>query len=292
MSLIPEYIGSGLCYGYENNDRLKESKSDEIIGLVDMGYICISCSIFKYENDLMKFYKNEYEKLGGRDIDILLIEYIYNKMKAECYDLKDLKDDYSLYKKIEKSIINCKEKLSADGADEIVLNVESYYEDDDFEYTFNINELNKLLMDNGYDKRLKDLVTKTINESGLSKEEKSKLEIVIIGGSMRIPLFKRSLIDLLKEINGKEKLIQTLNMDENDAYGCCYYGGMKEKKWKYEIENFLEKTSFEEDKKIKEIISKSLEEEKSMEEEDNKTKQNSSYRNELEGIKYIFILFY
>lgn len=264
MSLIPEYIGSGLCYGYENNNRLKESKSDEIIGLVDMGYICISCSIFKYENDLMKFYKNEYEKLGGRDIDILLIEYIYNKMKAECSNLKDLKDDYSLYKKIEKSIINCKEKLSADGADEIVLNVESYYEDDDFEYTFNINELNKLLMDNGYDKRLKDLVAKTINESGLSKEEKSKLEIVIIGGSMRIPLFKRSLMGLLKEINGKEKLIQTLNMDENDAYGCCYYGGMKEKKWKYEIENFLEKTSFEEDKKIKEIINRSLEKEKSM----------------------------
>lgn len=133
------------------------------------------------------------------------------------------------------------------------------------------------------------MVKQSIDNSGLDDKEKNELEIAIIGGSLRIPFLKQKLIDLLRSINRKEKLVQTMNMDESTVRGCGYYYLQKEKIWNYDIENDFKDIYVEnikEDNMLFDDIKQSWEEEKSMEQSDKKINEISKYKNDIDSAMY------
>lgn len=82
---------------------------------------------------------------------------------------------------------------------------------------------------------MKEGIESLVNESKLCEEEKKLIEIVIIGGSLRIPLLQTTIEEYLKNIGNEIKINRTINMDEDISYGNSYYGLIKENKWEYNI---------------------------------------------------------
>lgn len=228
---IPEYISLCSCYGYENNNRYNENEEYLMI-LLDIGYINGSITFCKYRKNKCEILNHIYDKeLSGRNIDNLIIK----KKKEEIE--KEIEDKLSnkAYIKLKLEMIKLKEKLSANGADEVRGSIENG--DDDIDIDYNVTELNEILINNGLIDKLKNLLNKSIKESNISKEEYNKINIVICGGSLRIPLFQNEIEKYMKEeLKIKDnRITRTLNMDECISLGNCYYKLMKDKKWNYKI---------------------------------------------------------
>lgn len=116
ITIINEYIGCATLFGMENNDSLNENGRN--VMFVNSGYVSTSATCVKYTKqkcDIMSYVFNE--NLGGRLIDNKLIENISKQIKDEEYVLKD-GDKYKI--KIMNVMNKIKEKLSADGASDVL----------------------------------------------------------------------------------------------------------------------------------------------------------------------------
>lgn len=121
IELLPEYIASGLCYGYENDNNIVLNKANQYVVIVDMGNSCTSSTVYRFSEHKMKILSKSFIKIGGRNIDKYLMDLIYGKVKEQYNDISELEKDITLYSKIRNSVIICKEKLSADGADTVYI---------------------------------------------------------------------------------------------------------------------------------------------------------------------------
>lgn len=162
--------------------------------------------------------------------------------------------------------------------------------DEDFEYVLSTDEINGIIKDHGIDEELCKVVNESIDKSGLN-EERNQLEIAVLGGSLRIPYLKLRLSDLLKSINGKEKLIQTMNMDESTVRGCGYYYLQKENMWKYEVakKNVGIKIDYiKGGNELFDDVKTAWEDERKMEINDKNINEISKYKNDIDSAMYFF----
>lgn len=88
---------------------------------------------------------------------------------------------------------------------------------------------------------MKEGIKEVLKASEISNEEKRLVEVVIVGGSLRIPLLQSTIEEYLKNIGNEININRTINMDECISYGNSYYGLIKEDKWRYKIVNEEEK---------------------------------------------------
>lgn len=161
--------------------------------------------------------------------------------------------------KLKESIIKCKEKLSASGADTVYIiyiykqinftieglttkdkkkNDENDNDDesDDYEGNLSVKKIQEILQNKFIDNRLFQMVEKSVELSGINDEEKKKLIMTVIGGSLRIPFMKAQLEKYLKSINCENELNQTMNIEESVAYGCSYNGLIFKKIWDLKVD--------------------------------------------------------
>lgn len=220
--VIPEYEAAAITYGYENNSSFSCKKN---IVIIDIGYFCSYCVLCEYTRDECKIKEMNYrQNICGSIIDNMIFDYFKDRISKE-----EGKENFTEKEilKLRMEISKVKEKLSASGADTVQITVDGILEDDeDYSGEFSVKELNDIIKDlpNELIKLLKDTVKDTVD-----------YDVVIIGGSLRIPLFQNA---LEKEIG--HTLIKTMNMDESVAYGCIYYGAKQKHIWNYTITNEYE----------------------------------------------------
>lgn len=150
----------------------------------------------------------------------------------------DIRKNKKLYLKIKKATIIAKEKLSAAGASSVSVTVDNVINDDDYEGVLDIQEINKIVEDH--------IIPVLENElrilfKGLPIEdtnEDNPIDIIILGGSNRIPRIQEYYKSLKQKEFGyfSSNLNQTVNMDENISCGCCYYSLVRNGIWKVNIE--------------------------------------------------------
>lgn len=220
VHVIPEYEAVALAYGYENNTSFNADEKNVVI--IDIGYFCSYCVLCGYKRGECNIKNIEYSQtISGSIIDNKIFDYFKKKIEEE--EGKDSFTEKEMIK-LRMEISKVKEKLSASGADTVQITVDGILEDDeDYSGEFSVETLNDIIKDlpNELIKLLKDTVKDT-----------KQYDVVIIGGSLRIPLFQNT---LEKEIG--HTLIKTLNMDESVAYGCIYFGAIQKNIWRYKITN-------------------------------------------------------
>lgn len=143
-----------------------------------------------------------------------------------------------------------------------MINVDGLFNDgeDDFQHEFTINELKDILVNNGFINKLNDIIDNTIKNAG--KIDLEEMEIVIAGGTTRIPKFQRVLLSILQNNKAKiQTLNLTLNMDECVSTGCSYYDAILHNKISYNINDkysgiIIDSRNIKEKKEITKIISK------------------------------------
>jgi L1 cell adhesion molecule like protein len=147
--------------------------------------------------------------LGGEDFDNRLVDYcmaeFYKKNKVS------MNDNVKAVRRLRTQCERAKRTLSASMS--TTIDVDSIHNGLDF--SFNLNRAKFEELNNDLFKNTMDPVSKVIKDSGIPKSDIH--EIVLVGGSTRIPKVQQLLKDFF---NGKEPC-KSINPDEAVAYGAA-----------------------------------------------------------------------
>ena len=206
IDLLSEPNAAAITYGLE-----KKSKEKRNICIFDFGGGTFDVTIVEIENMV---FRNKViggdTHLGGEDLDNELTNYCIKEFQK----VSGL--DISLNKKAVKRLkIACesaKKDLSAMNTTKI--EVDNIAEGEDL--NINITRRDFIELCNKYFNKCITILEKTIQDSGLEKNEISN--IVLVGGSSRIPEVEEK----IKEFFGKDDIIlKVINADEAIAYGAA-----------------------------------------------------------------------
>jgi L1 cell adhesion molecule like protein len=147
--------------------------------------------------------------LGGEDFDTILVEYFVEEFKRK--NKKDLTESKRALRRLRTACESAKRTLSS--ATVANIEIDSLFEGVDFATTITRAKFENLC-ESLFQKTMAP-VEQVLRDSKLSKSQIH--EIVLVGGSTRIPKIQQLLSDFF---NGKE-LCKTINPDECVAYGAA-----------------------------------------------------------------------
>lgn len=206
LRIINEPTAAAIAYGL---DKVSSNKERNILiydfggGTFDLSVLTIDGGIFEVKSTAGDTH------LGGSDIDNIVVEYLCDEFKKK--HKKDLRSNAKAVKRLNLAAERAKKSLSSSTSTSI--EVESIYDGIDF-----VCPLTKAKFEQLADpifKRTIDPINKVLQDAKISKSEID--EIVLVGGSTRIPKVQELLTDYF---NGKN-LNKSLNPDEAVAYGAA-----------------------------------------------------------------------
>jgi len=152
--------------------------------------------------------------LGGEDFDNLVVEWASDEFRRK--SKVDIRDNARAMRRLRTAAERAKRILSS--STQSTIEVDSLAEGHDFSVTLTRAKFESLC-DNQFRKCMGP-VEQVLKDSKMSKEQIH--EIVLVGGSSRIPRVQQLLKDFF---NGKE-LCQSINPDEAVAYGAAVQGAI------------------------------------------------------------------
>ncbi|XP_064081620.1 endoplasmic reticulum chaperone BiP [Macrobrachium nipponense] len=209
MRIINEPTAAAIAYGIDKKDGEKNILVFDLGGgTFDVSLLTIDSGVFEVVAT------NGDTHLGGEDFDQRVMDHfikLYKKKKG-----KDIRKDNRAVQKLRREVEKAKRSLSA--SHQVRIEIESFFEGEDFSETLTRAKFEELNMDL-FRSTMKP-VQKVLEDSDLQKKEID--EIVLVGGSTRIPKIQQ----LVKEFfNGKEPS-RGINPDEAVAYGAAVQAGV------------------------------------------------------------------
>ncbi|KAB7497414.1 Heat shock protein cognate 3 [Armadillidium nasatum] len=209
MRIINEPTAAAIAYGIDKKDGEKNILVFDLGGgTFDVSLLTIDSGVFEVVAT------NGDTHLGGEDFDQRVMEHfikLYKKKKG-----KDIRKDNRAVQKLRREVEKAKRALSS--SHQVRVEIESFFEGEDFSETLTRAKFEELNMDL-FRSTMKP-VQKVLEDSDLQKKEID--EIVLVGGSTRIPKIQQ----LVKEFfNGKEPS-RGINPDEAVAYGAAVQAGV------------------------------------------------------------------
>ena len=211
LRILNEPTAAALAYGLDN-------KKNEVVLIFDLGGGTFDVSVLEVGDEVFEVLATAGDThLGGDDFDQVIVKYIIDAFKkTEGIDL--YKEKQALQRIIEASE---KAKIELSNLQSTRINLPFIYIDGqtpkhiDLEFDRSkFEQLSKELLE-----RCKVPVLKALEDAKLSK---SKIdEVILVGGSTRIPAVRNLLIDLL----GKQ-LNESVNPDEVVAMGAAIQAGI------------------------------------------------------------------
>jgi len=209
MRIINEPTAAAIAYG------LDKKEGEKNILVFDLGGGTFDVSLLTIDNGVFEVVStNGDTHLGGEDFDQRVMEHfikIYKKKKN-----KDVRTDNRAVQKLRREVEKAKRALSS--SHQVRIEIESFFEGEDFSETLTRAKFEELNMDL-FRSTMKP-VQKVLEDADLQKKDID--EIVLVGGSTRIPKVQQ----LVKEFfNGKEPS-RGINPDEAVAFGAAVQAGV------------------------------------------------------------------
>jgi heat shock protein 1/8 len=205
LRIINEPTAAALAYGLDK--KLKGEKSILIYdlggGTFDVSILTISDGLFEVKST------NGNTHLGGEDFDNNLVAHFVSEFKRK--NNKDISKNQKALRRLRTACERAKRTLSSSA--EATIEVDSLHEGIDFYSKITRARFEELNMD--LFKSTLQPVEQALRDAKLSKNDID--EIVLVGGSTRIPKVQRLLEDYF---NGKT-LNKSINPDEAVAYGAA-----------------------------------------------------------------------
>ncbi len=211
FQIIDQATAAAIAYGFQQNSKNKNKKN---ICVLDFGGGTFDVTILEIDNKTFSVKASEGDShLGGTDIDNLLVKHCINEFKKE-NDI-DISSNKKALRRLKIYCENIKKNLSQ--TNEESLDIESLAEGENLFFGILRSDLNDLC-ENKFKECLK-IVKNTLDISGLRKNEIDN--VVLVGGSSRIPKIQEMLIEFFGD---KNKIYKTINADEAVAYGASIVG--------------------------------------------------------------------
>merc|ERR1711937_319181 len=206
MRIINEPTAAAIAYGL---DKKKDDKESNVL-IFDLGGGTFDVSILTIEEGIFEAKSTAGDThLGGEDFDNRMVDHFVNEFKRK--HKKDLKGNKRALRRLRTACERAKRTLSASAQANI--EIDSLFEGIDFYTSITRARFEELCSD--LFKGTLEPVEKAMRDAKMDKS--SINDIVLVGGSTRIPKIQKLLQDFF---NGKE-LNKSINPDEAVAYGAA-----------------------------------------------------------------------
>eukprot|EP01018_Ginkgo_biloba_P010897 Gb_02153 [translate_table: standard] len=208
MQVINEPTAAAIAYGLDTKTFSSPLGKNILIfdlggGTFDVSLLCIKNGVFE-----VKAIGGD-THLGGEDFDNRLVDYCVQLLKSKCD--KEIYENARALRRLRTACERAKRSLSS--ALETAIEIDGLYENQDFHTTISRTKFEYMNMDL-FDKCI-EVVEQCLVDS---KMEKSAVdEIVMVGGSTRIPKVR----ELIQDLFGGKELCNSINPDEAVAYGAA-----------------------------------------------------------------------
>merc|ERR1711930_792 len=207
LRIINEPTAAAIAYGL---DKKKSEGKEQNVLIFDLGGGTFDVSILTIEDGIFEVKSTAGDThLGGEDFDNRMVDHFVQEFKRK--HRKDLTSNKRSLRRLRTACERAKRTLSASA--QASIEIDSLFEGIDF-YTSitraRFEELNADLF-----RGTMDPVEKSLRDAKMDKSDIH--EIVLVGGSTRIPKVQKLLTDFF---NGRE-LNKSINPDEAVAYGAA-----------------------------------------------------------------------
>jgi len=204
--IINEPTAAAIAYGLDK----KDSRERNVL-IFDLGGGTFDVSLLSIEDGIFEVKAtNGHTHLGGEDFDNRLVEYCMAEFKKRSGGI-DIKGNNRALRRLRTQCEKAKRTLSA--AHQTVIECEALAEGEDFSLNLSRAKFEELCID--LFRKCMPPVEQVLSDSDTSKGQIH--EIVLVGGSTRIPKIQTMLSDFF---NGKA-LNRSINPDEAVAYGAA-----------------------------------------------------------------------
>jgi heat shock protein 5 len=209
VRILNEPTASALAYGLDKRD------GERNILVYDLGGGTFDVSLLTVDKGFFEVVSTSGDThLGGDDFDQRILEYFTRIWKTK--NNVDITSNKAAIAKLKLEIEKAKRELST--VHEVSLEIENFWEGKEFKEKLTRAKFEELCLD--LFKKTLGPVQKVLDDSGFKKTDVS--EIVLVGGSTRIPKVQQILKDFF---DGKE-LNRGVNPDEAVAYGAAVQAGI------------------------------------------------------------------
>jgi L1 cell adhesion molecule like protein len=205
LRIINEPTAAAIAYGLD-----KRGGGEQNVLIFDLGGGTFDVSLLTIDDGMFEVKATAGNThLGGEDFDNRMVKHLADKFKKETG--KDISNNARSMRRLRSACERAKRSLSS--CSQAAIEIDSLYEGKDFYTTITRALFEQLNLD-----LFKDCMQPVESVLSDSKIDKSKVhEIVLVGGSTRIPKVQQLLQDFF---NGKE-LNKSINPDEAVAYGAA-----------------------------------------------------------------------
>ena len=209
MRIINEPTAAAIAYGLDKREGEKN------VLVFDLGGGTFDVSLLTIENGVFEVVStNGDTHLGGEDFDQRVMDHfikLYKKKKG-----KDIRKDNRAVQKLRREVEKAKRALSS--SHQVRIEIESFFDGDDFSETLTRAKFEELNMD--LFRSTMNPVQKVLEDADMNKKDVD--EIVLVGGSTRIPKIQQ----LVKDFFGGKEPSRGINPDEAVAYGAAVQAGV------------------------------------------------------------------
>ena len=210
LRIINEPTAAAIAYGLD-----KSSDTEKNILIFDLGGGTFDVSLMTIENGVFEVKATAGDThLGGEDFDNRMVNLCVEEFKRK--NKKDLTGNERSLRRLRTSCERVKRTLS--NATSAKVEVEALFDGVDFEMTFTRARFEELCGD--LFRNCIDPVEKVIRDAKMDKKDIH--EVVLVGGSTRIPKVQK----LLSDFFGGKELCRSINPDEAVAYGAAVQGAI------------------------------------------------------------------
>ncbi|KAL4576331.1 hypothetical protein LXL04_012423 [Taraxacum kok-saghyz] len=207
MRIINEPTAAAIAYGL---DKKSSSSGEKNVLIFDLGGGTFDVSLLTIEEGIFEVKATAGDThLGGEDFDNRLVNHFVQEFKRK--NKKDITGNPRALRRLRTSCERAKRTLSSTA--QTTIEIDSLFEGIDFYSTITRARFEELNMD--LFRKCMEPVEKCLRDAKMDKS--SVDEVVLVGGSTRIPKVQQLLQDFF---NGKE-LCKSINPDEAVAYGAA-----------------------------------------------------------------------
>ena len=203
LRIINEPTAAAIAYGLDKN-----SSEETNVLIFDLGGGTFDVSVLTIEEGIFEVKATAGDThLGGEDFDNRMVDFFLQEFKRKFK--KDITDNNRSMRRLRTACERAKRTLSSSTVAQI--EIDSLYDGIDFNSSITRARFEDINMD--YFRKCMEPVEKVMKDAGFSKSQIS--EIVLVGGSTRIPKIQSMLSDYF----GGKSLCKNINPDEAVAYG-------------------------------------------------------------------------
>ena len=227
LRIVIEPFAAAMAYGFDRRIPMG-TEPDHVVLIFDLGAGCLNIAVVTIEDNIFDVKSvSSLSDIGGNEFDKRLVHHFAQEFKR-----KHKKDLFTNARSVTRLIVACERaKRTLSSSNTASVEVDSLFEGIDFYSSITRDKFEEICSD--LSGSFSEPLEKALHGARITKEE--IVDIVLVGGSTRIPMIQKLLQDYF---NGK-KLSSLVNPDEAVAFGASVQAAILSGNTSEKIQDFL-----------------------------------------------------